>query len=86
MSADGRMRFDRTISFSIILAITIQTAGALMWAGAAQARLLELERRAERQQPVSERLARLEAQMQGARESLTRIERRLESRDVHQAP
>jgi anti-sigma-K factor RskA len=72
------LRFDRTITLSIIFAISIQTAGALMWAGAAEARLSDLESRAEQALPVSERLARLEEQMSMARESLSRIEQRLD--------
>lgn len=71
------MKFDRTITLSIIFAISIQTAGALMWAGAAEARLSALEASAEKAPPVSERLARLEEQMIMARQSLSRIERQL---------
>jgi len=71
------MKFDRTITLSIIFAISIQTAGALMWAGAAEARLTALETRAEKAPPVSERLARLEEQMIMARQSLSRIEHQL---------
>ncbi|MEE9347692.1 MAG: hypothetical protein V3U82_05825 [Robiginitomaculum sp.] len=74
------LRFDRTITLSIIFAISIQTAGALMWAGAAEARLTDLESRAQQALPVSERLARLEEQMSMARQSLGRIEQRLDNK------
>jgi len=60
-----------------------ETAGVLVWGGAAAARLEALERRAERSQLISERMARLEEQMLMARESLTRIERQLENPPAH---
>ncbi len=75
------LQFDRTISFGLILAIIIQTTGALLWAGAAEARLTALESRTEDAPAVTERLARLEEQMSMARQSLSRIERRLDAQD-----
>lgn len=77
------MRLDRTVTLSILFAVFLQTAGVLVWGGAAAARLEALERRAERSQPISERMARLEEQMLMARESLTRIERQLENPPAH---
>ena len=77
------IRLDRTVTLSILFAIFVQTAGALIWGGAAAARLEALERRAERTQPISERMARLEEQMLMARESLIRIERQLENPKPH---
>ncbi len=73
------LRLDRTVTLSILFAVFLQTAGVLVWGGAAAARLEALERRAERSQPISERMARLEEQMLMARQSLTRIERQLEN-------
>lgn len=73
------IKVDRTITLSIVFAIAIQTAGALMWAGAAQAKLSSLETRVEAVLPVSERMARIEEQMVMARQSLNRIERRLDT-------
>ena len=78
---DKTLRMDRTITFSLVLAVLVQTAGALLWAGAAEARLSQLEIQAAADLPVAERLARLEEQMIGARQSLTRIERQLEAKD-----
>lgn len=72
------LRLDRTITLSVILTIVLQTGGALLWVGAAEARLETLESRAEVNLSVSERLVRLEEQMLMARQSLTRIERRLD--------
>jgi len=76
--AEQNLRMDRTITLSLVVAVLVQTAGALLWAGAAEARLSQLETQAAADLPVAERLARLEEQMIGARQSLTRIERRLD--------
>lgn len=80
MSAEPTgFRLDRTVTLSIVFALCVQTAGALIWAGSAAARLETLERRVELTAPISERMARLEEQMLMARESLIRIERQLEN-------
>ena len=71
-------RLDRSITLGVILALTLQTAGALMWTGAANERLDQLEIRADASAPVAERLARLEAHAAYSRAALERIERRLE--------
>jgi len=76
--SDKPLQLDRTITFGLVLAVGVQTAGALLWAGAAEARLSGLEAQAATAPPVAERLARLEEQMTGARQSLGRIERRLD--------
>jgi len=77
---DKPLHMDRTITFGLVLAVLIQTAGALLWAGAAEARLASLESQAKIDAPVAERLARLEEQMLMARQSLTRIENRLDDK------
>ena len=74
------MKFDNRIGFALILAMIVQTAGAFIWAGRAAARLDEVERRIALQQPVAERLARLEVRADEAHASLERIERRLDRR------
>ena len=78
---DKTLHVDRSITFGLILAVLVQTAGALRWAGAAEARLSQLEAQAITDMPVAERLARLEEQMIGARQSLSRIEQRLDTED-----
>ena len=77
-------QMDRTITFGLVLAVLVQTAGALLWAGAAEARLSQLETQAAADVPVAERLARLEEQMIGARQSLSRIERQLEAHEIRE--
>ncbi len=78
--ADRPLQIDRTVTFGLVLAILIQTAGALLWAGAAEARLATLETQAAVDAPIAERLARLEEQMTMARQSLGRIETRLDEK------
>lgn len=73
-----RWQLDRQISLGVIIAIALQTAGALMWTGEAGARLRHLESRIAQQDPVLERLARLEEQARDIRAGLNRIERRLD--------
>ena len=78
--ADRPLQIDRTVTFGLVLAILIQTAGALLWAGAAEARLATLETQSAVDAPIAERLARLEEQMTMARQSLGRIETRLDQK------
>lgn len=83
--ADKPLQIDRTVTFGLVLAVLVQTAGALLWTGAAEARLAHLETQAAIDVPialpVAERLARLEEQVKMARQSLSRIETRLDSQD-----
>lgn len=72
------MKFDARITYALILAILIETAGALIWAGGAAARLDKVEAAVATQPEVAERLARMEARIDEAQRSLARIERRLD--------
>lgn len=72
------MKFDARITFALILALFLETAGGLVWTGRAAARLDEVERAVATQPEVAERLARLEEQLSEARRSLARIEQRLD--------
>ncbi len=74
----NRWRLDRQVSAAVLVAVAIQAAAALLWAGKASARIDEMQRRLEAQAPVAERLARLEAQADATRQSLNRIEAKLE--------
>ncbi len=65
---------------AVLVAVAVQAAAALMWGGAASARIAALEARAERHGPVAERLARLEEQVAATRAAVERIERRMEER------
>ena len=75
------LRVDRTITFTLIATVLIQTASGLLWAGAAGARLSALESQMAHTPGISERLARLEGQTVHIEQSLMRIERRLSTND-----
>lgn len=68
----------KKIPMALIVALTVQTIGGLVWAGGAAARIDALEERVAEQRLVAERLARLEEQSVATRASLGRIEDRLE--------
>ncbi|MEZ5960189.1 MAG: hypothetical protein R3C30_07130 [Hyphomonadaceae bacterium] len=72
------MKIDPRITLALILALFLETAGGLIWAGRAAARLEEVERAVATQPEVAERLARLEEQVTDARRSLARIEQKLD--------
>ena len=75
------LKLERTVSIGIIVTLAIQSAGVLMWGGAAEARLQSLEKSTSASPLVVERMARLEEQMIMARQSLARIERRLDQNE-----
>ena len=62
------------IPAAVLVAVAIQTAGALLWAGGAAARISALEARVEGQGSVVERLARLEEQTVAVRQAVERLE------------
>jgi Tfp pilus assembly protein PilO len=78
MTALPRWQLQRQVTLGVLLALLLQTSGALIWFGQVGERLDQLERTTTRQVPLAERLARLEAEMRLARESLVRIERRMD--------
>ncbi|MBU4435388.1 MAG: hypothetical protein KKC14_13345 [Alphaproteobacteria bacterium] len=78
MTTPNRWRLDRQVSVALIVAVALQAAAALMWAGRASARIDDMQRRLDLQAPVAERLARLEEQAIASRAALQRIEAKLE--------
>jgi len=66
------------LSAAIILGLAVQTGGVLVWAGAAAQRIAALESRVEAGVPTTERLARLEAQLEAVQAQLERIEDKVE--------
>ena len=68
---------DRRVPLAVIVTILLQSAAALLWAGAANERLQHLEERTERIGELVERTARLEEQAKAANAALGRIEERL---------
>ncbi len=73
-----KVAIDPRITFALIFALFLETAGGLVWAGRAAARLDEVERAVATQPEVAERLARMEEQLAEARRALIRIEQRLD--------
>jgi hypothetical protein len=70
------------ITFAFSIALIVQSALGLIWAGAAANRIDQLERRVNASEEMIERTARLEEQMAGMRASLMRIEAKLDRQNV----
>ncbi len=70
--------FDRKLPTAFIAAIVLQTAGALFWAGSAAERITVLEKTAANNQAAIERVAVLEEQVTTIKQSLDRIEAKLD--------
>ena len=75
------MEIEKKVTISLIMAILIQTGGALVWAGAAAERISNVEAELNDRKSVPERLVRVEAQLEDVRAQLGRIERRVEAGD-----
>ena len=61
-----------------VAAFLLQTAGALFWAGSAAERIAGLERTIASDQAAIEKVAVLEEQVKGIKDSLDRIETKLD--------
>lgn len=70
---------DKRVPLALIVAIALQTAGALWWAAASTERLSQLEKIAQSRAGISERTARLEEQLIYVRGSLGRIEQKIDN-------
>ena len=75
------MEIEKKVTVSLIVAILVQTGGALVWAGSAAERIRAVETELDDRKMVSERLVRVEAQLEAVSGQLNRIERRMEARD-----
>ena len=71
---------DRKITWALIFAIGVESAGVFAWVGGAAERLKELEVRVAAQAEMAERLARVEVQLELAAAQLNRIESKLGKR------
>jgi|GEM_PF-809585 len=82
-SSDGDIKklTDLRINAAVAIAFMLQTATAFMWAGAAENRIGQLEERVQTREQFFERTARLEENVQAIRESLVRVERKLDDVD-----
>lgn len=68
----------RGLTFAVLFAMTVEAAGALLWAGEASQRLTDVEERVASQSGLDARMARIEVRMELASAQLTRIERKLD--------
>jgi hypothetical protein len=75
------MSWDRRITAAFVLAVFVQSCGALMWAGAAAQRITAMEVEMDKRRPVLAQATRVEVELKLMRRQLERIERRLEARD-----
>jgi hypothetical protein len=69
-----RQTSDFRLTLAILLTLVLQAIAALLWVGAAAQRLDNLEAEIKLQQPILERMARIEAQVAAVGSSLDRIE------------
>jgi len=70
--------FDRRIPIALLVAVLMQTAAALVWAGAAGERIAQLEYQVQSVHVLTERTARMEARLESAQAALERIEAKIE--------
>lgn len=70
---------ERKLGAAVAVALVIQAASTLLWAGAAAERIDVLERQMADTRPVAERLARMEARLDAVQAQLNRIESKVES-------
>jgi Tfp pilus assembly protein PilO len=75
------MRIQGKVTIALVLAVALQAAGVMFWAGAAAERISALEASAATARPVAERLARLEAEVAAVRAQLDRMEARMEAQN-----
>lgn len=71
--SDTHWHLDRKVPISIILTILIQTAGVMWWAASANERLNSLEQKMIMLAPQSDRLTRVEVNIETIKDSLAEI-------------
>jgi len=69
---------EKKVTAALALAGIVESAGVLIWAGAASERLKEVEMRVAAQSSMAERMARVEVRQEEAAAQLGRIERKLD--------
>ncbi len=74
----GQITVDGRMTLALLVTICLEAMAGLVWVGAAAQRLTVLEASVTAQQPITERMARIEVQMTGVRTTLDRIENRFD--------
>jgi hypothetical protein len=74
----NQISVDTRMTLALLITICLEAVAGLLWVGAAAQRLTMLEASVSAQQPITERMARIEAQMTGVRATLDRIETRFD--------
>jgi uncharacterized coiled-coil protein SlyX len=72
------IKVDTRLTLALLVTICLEAIAGLLWVGAAAQRLTALEASVSVQQPIMERMARIETQMSSVRATLDRIENRFE--------
>lgn len=72
------LRSERRLPAALVAAFLLQTAGALFWVGSAAERIADLERSRATDQAAIRQVAVLEEQVKAIKESLDRIESKLD--------
>ena len=76
--ANKQICVDTRMTLALLITICLEAVAGLLWVGAAAQRLHVLEVSVAAQQPMTERMARIEAQMTSVRATLDRIEIRID--------
>lgn len=71
---------ERKLTLAVVVAVLLESAGVLIWAGSATERLKEVEVRVAAQAAMAERLARVEVHLELVSAQLDRIEEKVEGR------
>lgn len=74
---------ERKIPAALVAAFLLQTAGALFWAGSAAERIATLERTVAADRDAVAQVAVVAEQVRAIKESVERIERKLDRADTH---
>ena len=74
---------DKRIPAALVAAFLLQTAGALFWAGSAAERITVLERTTANDETTIEKVAVLEEQVAEMKQSLDRIEGKLDRLELN---
>lgn len=77
-AATGGWHLDKRIPVALIVTLALQTAGVFFWMGQLSVRIDQLEAQVLRSSKNSDRLTRLEVQLENMDNTLQRIDERLE--------